>query len=69
MLGAQLLRALFVSAGAFGAGALPALALLYGYDLAYRYEVAAITIAWLALTVAGGLLSLHFWRGQGKEEP
>lgn len=66
---ARLARALFVSSGALGLGALPVLVLIYGYDLEYRYEVAAITITWLALSMGGLLLSLLFWRGQGQEEP
>jgi hypothetical protein len=59
---ARTLRALFVSSGVLRMESLPVLALIYGYDLEYRYEVAAILISWLALIVAGMVLSPYFWR-------
>jgi cytochrome bd-type quinol oxidase subunit 2 len=38
--------------------ALVSLALIYGMDLEYRYEVAVILIDWSALIVCGVLLSI-----------
>lgn len=63
----RLVRALFVSSGILNIGSLLVLALIYGYDLEYRYEVAAITITWITLTIAGVLLGLVFWRAKGEE--
>lgn len=64
---ARLARALFFSSGMLSLGSLLVLAVIYGYDLEYRYEVAAITITWIALSIGGVLLSLSFWRGPGEE--
>ncbi|MFP4439890.1 MAG: hypothetical protein ACLFVO_21860 [Chloroflexaceae bacterium] len=57
------LRLVFVTTGVLAIGALILLALLYGGDLEYRYEVAVIVIDWTALIVAGVLLSRFFRRG------
>ena len=35
----------------------------FGIDRSYRFEVAAITINWLAIIVAGILISIHFKNG------
>lgn len=51
------IRLLFVSSGVLGIGAL-----IYGYELEYRYEVAAILINWITLIVSGVLLNLLFKR-------
>lgn len=56
------IRLLFVSSGVLGIGALITLALIYGYELEYRYEVAAILINWITLIVSGVLLNLLFKR-------
>lgn len=63
------IQLLFVSSGVLGIGALIILALLYGYDLEYRYEVAAILINWVTLIVAGALLSVVFWRTGREDQP
>lgn len=42
--------------------ALGSLALRFGVDLEYRFEVAVIVIDWTALIIGGVLLSLFFWR-------
>ena len=37
-----------------------ALSVLYGFDVEYRFEVAAITIDWTVLIVAGALLAIAY---------
>jgi hypothetical protein len=54
---------LFISA-VLAIGSLILLALLYGYDLEYRYEVAVILINWTTLIVSGVLLSFFFTRAR-----
>jgi hypothetical protein len=44
--------------------ALPTLAILFGQDLEYRFEVTALTINWPALIVTGVLLSVFFKRSR-----
>lgn len=56
------IRLLLLICGLLAVGAFLLLALLYGYDLEYRYEVAAIVIDWVALIVGGVLLALFFRR-------
>ena len=52
----------------FGAGFVCVLASLayysaaYGFQVEYRFEVAAISFDWLALIVTGALLAVHWWR-------
>lgn len=48
--------------GLLAVGSFLLLALLYGYDLEYRYEVTAIVIDWVGLIVGGALLSLFLRR-------
>jgi hypothetical protein len=54
------LRWLFLIGGALTVAGLPALAITYGADLEYRYEVAAIAVTWITLIVGGLLLSRWF---------
>lgn len=42
--------------------ALAGLAVGYGADLEYRFELAAISVSWLVLVLAGGLLAVGFRR-------
>ena len=56
------IRLLLFICGLLAVGSFLLLILLYGYDLEYRYEVAAIVIDWLVLIVGGVLLSLFFRR-------
>jgi hypothetical protein len=56
------IRLIFFISSVLAVGSLILLALLYGRDLEYRYEVAAILIDWLTLIVTGVLLSLFFKR-------
>ena len=65
--GARLDRAIrwLLIGGALAAfAAYAALSLIYGQNLEYRFEVAAITINWTLLIVVGVLLSLWFRRRQ-----
>jgi hypothetical protein len=39
-----------------------ALSVVYGFDVEYRFEVAAITIDWTVLIVAGALLAIAYRR-------
>jgi len=47
--------------------ALGSLALRFGADLEYRFEVAVILIDWTALIIGGVLLSLSFWRDRPRQ--
>ena len=62
-------RITFLFAGVLAVVSLVGLAWVYGRDLGYRYEVAAIGIDWLALTVSGVLLSIAFRRGAIGDRP
>ena len=53
-------RIILMLGSALAVGALVILALLFGLDLEYRYEVAAITIDWTTLIVVGGLMAVAF---------
>ena len=55
-------RYVFTVGGILAVAALVVLALVYGSDLEYRYEVAAIVIDWVTLIAGGVLLGLLFWR-------
>lgn len=59
---ARAIRFLLLICGLLAVGAFLVLVLRYGYDLEYRYEVAAIVIDWVALIIGGVLLSLFFRR-------
>jgi hypothetical protein len=61
------LRWLFLIGGAVTVAGLPALAVAYGADLEYRYEVAAIAVTWITFIV-GGLL-LFRWFGSTVTPP
>jgi hypothetical protein len=56
------IRIIFVIASVLAVGSLILLASIYGSELEYRHEVAAILIDWLTLIVGGVLLSLFFRR-------
>ena len=56
------LRWLFLIGGALTVAGLPALAVAYGADLEYRYEVAAIAVTWITFIVGGMLLFRWFGR-------
>jgi hypothetical protein len=56
------IRLLFITSSVLAIGSLILLALFYGSDLEYRYEVAAILIDWITLIVSGALLSVFFKR-------
>ena len=58
------IRFLFITSSVLAIGSLILLALLYGSDLEYRYEVVAILIDWIALIVSGILLSVFFKRAE-----
>jgi hypothetical protein len=58
---------LFLIGGALAVVGLPALAVTYGADLEYRYEVAAIAVTWITFIV-GGLL-LFRWFGHTVTPP
>jgi hypothetical protein len=55
---AQAIRWVFLVAGALAVGGLVLLGALFGTDLDVRYEVAAISIDYLALAVGGALLAV-----------
>jgi hypothetical protein len=56
------LRWIFILSGLVTIAALPTLAILFGQDLEYRFEVTALTVNWTALIVTGVLLSVFFNR-------
>ena len=58
----RVIRILFIVSSILAVGSLILLALLYGIDLEYRYEVVAILIDWITLIVSGALLSVFFKR-------
>jgi hypothetical protein len=65
-------RALRWTLGAGGAltvVTLPVLAVRYGTDLEYRYEVAAMALTWLTLIAGGVLLARWFHRPASIREP
>jgi len=62
-------RITFLVAGVLAVVSLVGLASFFGRDLGYRYEVAAISIDWLALTVSGVLLAIAFRRGAVGDRP
>jgi hypothetical protein len=55
-------RIVLVVAGALTVISLVALAVYYGRDLDYRFEVVAIGVDWLALIITGTLVALGFRR-------
>ena len=62
------LRLLFTTSAVIVFVALVLLAIAYGSDLEYRFEVASITVTWLTLIVGGGLLNLYFRRATRESE-
>jgi hypothetical protein len=58
----QAIRLLFITSSALVVGSLIFLALFYGSDLEYRYEVVSLLIDWIVLIVSGVLLSVFFKR-------
>lgn len=59
----RILRWLLTVAGGLTVLLLVVMAIGFGADLEYRFEVAAISITWITLTVAAGLLSAWMRRG------
>ena len=59
---ARAIRLLLLICGLLAISAFLVLVLRYGYDLEYRYEVAAIVIDWVALIVGGVLIGIFFRR-------
>ena len=57
---ATLTRYVLLIAGVLDVAALIVLSAAFGTDLDYRYEVSGISIAWLALILAGALLAVIF---------
>jgi hypothetical protein len=53
---------IFITSSVLAIGSLILLALLYGSDLEYRYEVVAILIDWITLIVSGVLVGVFFRR-------
>lgn len=58
----RILRWLLTVAGGFTLLLLVVMAAGFGADLEYRFEVAAISITWISLTVAAGLLAARMRR-------
>jgi hypothetical protein len=56
------IRLVFITSSVLAIGSLILLALFYGSELEYRYEVAAILIDWITLIISGALLSVFFKR-------
>ena len=56
------IQTLFIISSVLAVGSLILLALLYGSDLEYRYEVVAILVDWITLIISGVLLSIFFKR-------
>jgi hypothetical protein len=54
------IRWVFLTAGTLAVGGLVVFAAVFGTDLDVRYEVAAISVDYLALIVGGGLLAVQF---------
>lgn len=63
----RVIRFLFITSSVLAIGSLIVLVLLYGSNLEYRYEVAAILVDWITLIVAGVLLSVFFKRPEQYE--
>jgi hypothetical protein len=58
----RIIRLVFITSSVLAIGSLVFLVAVYGFDIEYRYEVAAILIDWIALIVSGVLLSVFFRR-------
>jgi len=58
----RVIQILFIASGVLAVGSLILLALFYGSDLEYRYEVVVLLIDWLTLIISGALLSVFFRR-------
>jgi hypothetical protein len=56
------IRFVLIAGAVVAVGGLVLLALLYGSDLEYRYEVLSLTFDWIVLIVSGTLLSVFFRR-------
>jgi hypothetical protein len=63
------LRWLLLVGGGLTVIALPVLAVVYGADLEYRYEVAAIALTWVTLIAGGVLLARWFHRPAAGQPP
>ena len=60
-------RWVFVGGGALTWAALVGLAIAYGADLTYRFELAAISVHWLVTVSTGLMLAIHFRRLAGAD--
>ena len=58
----RIIRLVFGASSVLAVGSLIVLALIYGSDLEYRYEVFSIMVDWVTLIVSGVLLSVFFKR-------
>lgn len=58
------LRLLFLCSGLLVIGMLILLAVLYGHQLEYRFEVASLLIDWVTLIITGIPVSVVFHRSQ-----
>ena len=58
----RVIRLLFITGSVLAVGSLIPLALLYGSDLRYRYEVVVLLVDWITLSMSGVLLSVFFKR-------
>jgi hypothetical protein len=58
----QAIRFVLIAGGVVAVGGLVLLALLYGSDLEYRYEVLSLMFDWIILIVSGVLLGVFFKR-------
>jgi len=56
-------RWVFLVSSALIVAAFVGMSAYFGFELEYRFEVAAIMFGWLTLTIAGALLALAFRRG------
>ncbi|MBN1314857.1 MAG: hypothetical protein JXA42_05295 [Anaerolineales bacterium] len=56
------IRIIFYASSVLAIGSLIVLALIYGFELEYRYEVVAILVDWITLIVSGPFLGAFFRR-------
>jgi hypothetical protein len=59
----------FVGGGTLTWGAFGGLAVAYGADLTYRFELAAISLHWLVAVITGMLLVIRFRHLKSAEAP
>lgn len=61
-------RRVYLASSALMVAAFVGMSLYFGFGLEYRFEVTAITLGWLTLTITGALLAFVFRRG-ARHEP